>query len=266
MKRLASTGCRSVTKQVSSFDQSGFLAFGPTLGFLWFRFFLRSMVFPDNDASHVSRGIGPLKQSFSAGVYSRCHTTTRGRFSMRPTFLLLLLASFAPSLLAESHNPADYPLRVHIYRHNETTFYRNRQAEEAKGEGRANLFESGQPKGIDFQFECDQKLQSSSGFETFPAKWKKAGQELVILQPQFGKSGYDTCRLKVMVKDFVYVARNGNLTTEPSELFKQWMQKHDYDPEHGKTTPSQLGPAPASAATGATPSPQATKPASAPPQ
>jgi hypothetical protein len=160
--------------------------------------------------------------------------------------LILLFASigsFAPAALAESRNAADYPLRIHIYRRNETTFYHNRQAEEARGEGRANLFESGEPKGVDFQFECDVKLQTSSGFETFPAKWKKAGQELVILQPRFGRSGFDTCRLKVMMKDFVYVAHNGNLSSEPSEVFKQWMTQHEYDPEHGKDTPVRLAPA-----------------------
>jgi hypothetical protein len=155
-----------------------------------------------------------------------------------------LVGSFAPVVQAESHNPADYPLRIHIYRRNETTFYHNRQTEEAKGEGRANLFEGGEPKGVDFQFECDTKLQTSSGFETFPARWKKPGQELVILLPQFGRNGYDTCRLKVMVKDFVYVAHNGNLTTEPASAFKQWMTRHEYDPEHGKNTPIQMPPVP----------------------
>ena len=157
--------------------------------------------------------------------------------------IFLTSSSFAPLLHAESHNPADYPLRIHIYRRSETTFYHNRQAEETKGEGRANLFEGSEPKGLDFQFECDTKLQTSSGFETFPAKWKKPGQELVVLQPQFGKSSYDTCRLKVMVKDFVYVNRNGNLMTEPASVFRQWMTKHDYDPEQGKNTPNQLAPA-----------------------
>jgi hypothetical protein len=159
------------------------------------------------------------------------------------SLLFVTLAAAAPALHAESHNPADYPLRIHIYRRSETTFYHNRQAEEAKGEGRANLFENGEPKGIDFQFECDTRLQTSSGYETFPAKWKKPGQELVILQPQFGKSGYDTCRLKVMVKDFVYVSRNGNLNSEPADVFKQWMRKHDYDPEHGRNIPVQVAPA-----------------------
>ena len=73
-------------------------------------------------------------------------------------------------LIAESHNPADYPLRVHIFGRNQTTFYHYRQADEAKGEGRANLFENGEAKGMDFSFECDHRLQTSSGFETFPAK------------------------------------------------------------------------------------------------
>ncbi len=189
-----------------------------------------------------------------------------------PRFLPLVLmfislGLFAPTMRAESHNPADYPLRIHIYRRNETTFYHNRQAEEAKGEGRANLFEGSEPKGVDFQFECDTKLQTSSGYETFPAKWKKPGQELVILQPQFGKNGYDTCRLKVMVKDFVYVSRNGNLTSEPVDMFKQWMAKHDYDPEHGKNTPTQTAPTVAKPTDAASPSSSPSSPQStAPPQ
>jgi hypothetical protein len=152
-------------------------------------------------------------------------------------------ACFAPcALLAESRNPADYPLRIHIFRRNEDTFYHNRQAEEAKGEGRANLFEGGTPKGVDFQFDCDAKLQTSSGYETFPAKWRRPGQELVILQPQFGKASYNTCRLKVLVKDFAYVSHNGVLGTESIDVFKQWMVKHDYDPEHGKIEPVRTNP------------------------
>jgi hypothetical protein len=108
--------------------------------------------------------------------------------------------------------------------------------------GASKSIEGGEPKGIDFQFECDSRLQTSSGYETFPAKWKKPGQELVILQQQFGKTNYDTCRLKVLVKDFVYVSHNGNLTTELVDIFKQWMAKHDYDPEHGKNTPIRTTP------------------------
>ena len=156
--------------------------------------------------------------------------------SVRWLSLSLLLLAMAAR--AEDKNPADYPLRIHIFRRAETTFYYHRMEEEAKGEGRANLFENGEPKGLDFQFECSEKLQTSSGFETFPARWKKPNEELVILQPEFGKANsYNTCHLKVMVKDFAYYSRSGNLNTEPITQFKAWMVKHDYDPEHGKTTP-----------------------------
>jgi hypothetical protein len=174
--------------------------------------------------------------------------------AFRSLVALAAVLALSPSLRAESHNPTDYPLRIHIYGRNQTTFYQMRQTDEAKGEGRANLYEGGEPKGIDFQFDCDHRLQVSSGFETFPAKWKKPGQELVILQPEFGKPGsYDTCRFKVMVKDFVYVMHNGALASEPQSVFKQWMTKHEYDPEHGKNAPT--APAGSSSGTGAAPTP-----------
>jgi hypothetical protein len=145
---------------------------------------------------------------------------------------------------AQNQKLAEYPLRVHIFRRNETTFYHMRVAEGAKGEGRANLFENGEPRGMDFQFDCAERLQTSSGFETFPAKWKKQNQELEVLMPEFGKPDkYDKCKFKVQMKDFAYMQHNGVLGTEPIERFKEWMLKHDYDPEHGKNTPTVNQPA-----------------------
>jgi hypothetical protein len=162
----------------------------------------------------------------------------------------LLLQSFAACLLlsgtamnADSKNIADYPLRIHIFNRNETTFYHNRIEEEAKGEGRGNLFGNGAVKGVEFTFDCDQKLKASFGYETYPAKWKKPDQELTVLLPVFGKSNaYFTCRLKTAVKDFAYVAHDGKLGSETPAQFKAWMVKHDYDPEHGKDTPTKLDP------------------------
>ena len=95
-------------------------------------------------------------------------------------------------------------------------------AEEAKGEGRANLFENGEPRGVDFQFDCGKPLPTSSGFETFAARWKKPNEELIVLIPEFGKANsYFTCRLEVQIKDFAYFSRNGVLNTEPIEAFRQ---------------------------------------------
>lgn len=161
---------------------------------------------------------------------------------MKVARALLGLCLVVPvSVLAESKTPADYPLRVHIFARNETTFYHNRYPEESKGEGRANLFESGNPRGLDFSFDCSEKLKPSFGFETYPAKWKKPNQELTVLLPVFGKANtYFTCTLKTAVKDYAYMTHDGRMSSEPTAEFKAWMLKHEYDPEHGKDVPVRL--------------------------
>jgi hypothetical protein len=162
----------------------------------------------------------------------------------------------AATTWAESKSMADYPLRIHIFKRSETSFYHRRYMEEAKGEGRANLFENGEARGIDFNFDCDQKLKDSFGYETYPARWHKPGKELTVLLPVFGKTGqYFTCNVKTDVKDFAYMEHNGRMSSEPVPEFKQWMVKHDYDPEHGKNEPTKMAPGDAHAnpAAGAAP-------------
>jgi hypothetical protein len=157
---------------------------------------------------------------------------------------VLALVVGSTSLLHAQKNLADYPLRIHIFNRSETTFYHHRVEDEAKGEGRANLYENGEPKGIDFSFDCSEKLKASFGYETYPARWKKQDKELRVLLPVFGKAGsYFTCDLKTDVKDMAYATRNGHLEEEPRATFKAWMIKHDYDPEHGKNEPTRATPA-----------------------
>jgi hypothetical protein len=150
--------------------------------------------------------------------------------------VLTLLSSTAVN--AESKNMADYKLRIHVFGRNETTFYHARIEEEAKGEGRANLFENGIAHGVDFSFECDQKLKNSFGYETYPARWKKPGQELIVLLPVFGKSNaYFTCNFKTDVKNYTYTRVQGRLVSESPDKYKAWMTRHEYDPENGKDQP-----------------------------
>ena len=161
--------------------------------------------------------------------------------------LCLCLVFTCAAAKAESKNPADYPLRVHIFGRSETTFYHFRSVDESKGEGRANLFENGEARGVDFTFECSEKLKASFGFETYPAKWKKTGRELTVLMPVFGRTNtYFTCNITTDMKDFAYATGNGRMTSEPVADFKAWMVKHDYDPEHGKNMPVNLKPKAAS--------------------
>ncbi|HXB61848.1 MAG TPA: hypothetical protein VNU94_03220 [Acidobacteriaceae bacterium] len=148
----------------------------------------------------------------------------------------LLLAT--TSLYAESKDPANYPLRVHVFSYSETTFYHREYLDEAKGEGRANLFENSEAHGVDFSFECDQKLKTSFGYETYPAKWKKPGKELTVLLPVFGKTGdYVACTFKTDVKDFAYASHKDGLGQESVDDYKAWMVRTGYDPEHGKNVP-----------------------------
>jgi hypothetical protein len=54
--------------------------------------------------------------------------------------------------------------------------------------------------------------------------------------------------LKTEMKDGIsYVSRNGHLQEEPSTARKAWMQKHQYDPEHGLDLPAGVAPADAEA-------------------
>jgi hypothetical protein len=158
----------------------------------------------------------------------------------------LVALILAPAALhAESKNPADYPLRLHIFGRSQTTFYHNRYADEAKGDGRANLFENGEAHGVDFTFDCTEKVKDSFGYETYPARWKKPGQELTVLMPVFGKTGsFFTCNFKTDVKNFAYNMRNGRMGQESVDQFKAWMARVNYDPEHGKDVPVKPAPAP----------------------
>jgi hypothetical protein len=157
----------------------------------------------------------------------------------------LLLSTFA---LAGKTSAADYPLRVHIFSYNGHSHYYDRSLEMVDGEGRANLYENSEPKGFDFSYRCADRLRVSPGYETYMARWKKPGREIEILLPVFGKPGaVDGCVLEVLMKDTTYTRHNGLIGEEPVSDFKNWMDKHQYDPEHGKDQPVNP-PAPPAAA------------------
>jgi hypothetical protein len=141
---------------------------------------------------------------------------------------------------AASHNPENYPLRVHVYAASNRVFYSsNHSVEFVDGDGKGNLFENSEPKGFDFSFRCSREVTYSSGYETYPARWKKPGVSLEILLPIMGKpNATDACELKVLMKDaMAYHTRNGVIYEEPSTAYKEWMDRVHYDPEHGMNQP-----------------------------
>jgi hypothetical protein len=174
------------------------------------------------------------------------------------SLVAIAICFFSASALHASANLAQYPLRVHIFQRSEHTRYSGGILDWAEGNGRANLFENSEPRGFDFDYRCGDRLMTSSGYETYPARWKKKDQSLEILYPVMGKLGtMRSCELKVEMKDFAYYRHQGITYTEPSTVFKQWMEKHQYDPEHGKDQPIQpANSAPEPPPAGATPVPQ----------
>ena len=162
----------------------------------------------------------------------------------RALFLSCVLAApaFVPNARAAA--PGDFPLRVHIYQNSEHTHYHHDVIVNVEGMGRANIYEHGEPRGFDFNFLCGERVMTSSGFETYPARWRKKPQTLEIFVPNIGGrpgSGH-TCELKVDLKDFAYFRHSGAVNSEPVGAFKKWMDKHQYDPEHGKNEPVGLAP------------------------
>jgi hypothetical protein len=171
---------------------------------------------------------------------------------MRPVLSCVLSGlaaclTLSASSMAGTLNTADYPLRVHIFQHTGHSHYyrRTHSLELVDGEGRANLYENGFPHGFDFGYRCDERLMNSVGYETYYARWKKPGVTLDVLHPVMGKPGAaDTCELKVEMKNIAYYRHNGAVEEEPEAAFKDWMDKHQYDPEKGLIEPVHTAGAP----------------------
>lgn len=45
-----------------------------------------------------------------------------------------------------------------------------------------------------------------------------------------------------MKESVAYYEHHGHVQEEPIEAFKHWMEKHQYDPEHGKDVPVAATP------------------------
>ncbi len=158
--------------------------------------------------------------------------------------LACMLAVATPAL-AGGPDPANYPLRVHIMK----VSAQQRNSREGKhlsdspdyvdGLGVADLFENGQPRGLEFSYSCMGGLRASGRYATFPARWKKKDVSLEILQPEAGKPwNLESCGLHTRMRTgLVFFWNNGALAEEAAAVLKDWMVKHHYDPEMDKEEP-----------------------------
>jgi hypothetical protein len=153
--------------------------------------------------------------------------------------------ALSTAVMAGGPDPADYPLRVHVLKN--TT--QSRHARESKsfsdtpdyvdGMGVADLFEGGEPQGFEFSYSCIGGLKASSGYGSYPARWKKKGKALEILVPQAGKPwNLETCGLHAEMRPgLAFYFQNGKVAEESAKLLKDWMMKNQYEPEKDQNDP-----------------------------
>jgi hypothetical protein len=173
---------------------------------------------------------------------------------MRRVFLFGLAAvvgCIALSTVVEAGGPdaADYPMRVLVFRNSvqprnqrESKNLNNSGPDYVDGMGVADLFEGGTPSAFEYTYSCIEGMRASSGYETFPAKWRKRGKTLQILLPRPGKPWeFVTCDLKAEMQDgSAFYWKDDGVAMEGTAVFKEWMAKHQYDPENDKNDPVDL--------------------------
>ena len=171
----------------------------------------------------------------SSGLQSGS-TLLRPQPALAVLFGMLLVAP----MQAATRNPADYPLRVHIYDKHQ---HRNKRFHSYIGDGRGNIIEGDQVNGMEYTFDCLDHFRDSEADEDYPAKWKKPGLSLELLMGVIGSDDKTrTCELKVALKEYVFARVNGKLVhLSPQEYFarqsaglerQQALAPQDTDPSH----------------------------------
>ena len=180
---------------------------------------------------------------------------------MRRVFLCILCGlavglSLSTTALAGGPDPDDYPLRVHVLknvaRHDPNKAYSAKNPENMAdyidGQGAADLFENGEPRGFLFTYSCMRAPEASDGYSTYPAKWKKKDKVLEVLLPQTGKPwNLEACDLQPAMRPglaYFWNDKDDTVVEQSSAVFKDWMMKHQYNPEKGLDLPNDAAAAP----------------------
>ena len=172
----------------------------------------------------------------------------------RAFFFALGLFGFCilPATRMFAKDADDFPLRVVIFRNIE----HGRHTREAKsfndtpdyldGMGQADLFENSMPQAFEYTYGCMPGVRPSGGYEAFPARWKKPGKTLEILVPEPGRPWNNvSCVLHATMQPgmALFWSNDDDVMQEPAAKFKEWMVKHQFDPENGKVMPIEPAPA-----------------------
>jgi hypothetical protein len=140
--------------------------------------------------------------------------------------LMLLLLSLSVSTAIAAPKLTDYPLRVRIFHeHWGTEYYEGGWGSVYPGGyhgyGEANVIDGDHINGMKFTFECSDHFTANDSDESYPAKWRKQGQEIEMIGQMIGSNSVHKCIMKTTLKDTVYYRHNGELMLLSQEQFKQ---------------------------------------------
>jgi hypothetical protein len=82
------------------------------------------------------------------------------------------------------------------------------------GYGTGNVRDENGVRGFDYQFKFCGAIQPTEGRGFGPSRWENA-HRLVIVTSEIGTDNRRECTLWITLRDFVYVVRDGHLTTRP---------------------------------------------------
>lgn len=150
----------------------------------------------------------------------------------------MILASLLlplPALAAK--DPANYPLKVHIFQ--VAWGSHNVRYNEYKATGRGNVWDGETVHAFDFTYDCSFPVRRTARNQPFPAKWKKAQVRLDVLANKIGSNDkYQECELQTTVHAGVYVVGENNISEVSQEEFRKI--KGQRDAKEQEVTPSAV--------------------------
>jgi len=115
-----------------------------------------------------------------------------------------LAFAFAASMSAQTYV---HPVRVQILT--------NAHDSIGRGAGHGNVFDLNLgERGFDYVFTGCRPFEPSVGDERYSARWKST-QRLALVSEPIGSAESHECTLRTTLRDFVYVEKNGKLSTAP---------------------------------------------------
>lgn len=138
---------------------------------------------------------------------------------MKRSLLIVILCLFSLSSFA-GKDPANYPLKVHIFQVAWGSHIP--RFNEYRATGRGNVWDGDSVHAFDFTYDCSFPVRRTARNQPYLGKWKKQQVRLELLATKIGTNDkYQECELQTTLRAGVYVVGDGNISEVSQEEFKK---------------------------------------------